>query len=53
MKPLAVITGVGPGTGAAMARRFHAGGHQVRLTAANAQPRPLPCTRAWLIQTMP
>jgi NAD(P)-dependent dehydrogenase (short-subunit alcohol dehydrogenase family) len=53
VKPLAVITGVGPGTAAAMARHFHAGGYQVRLTAANAQSRPLPCARAWLIQTMP
>jgi NAD(P)-dependent dehydrogenase (short-subunit alcohol dehydrogenase family) len=35
MKPLAIITGVGPGTGAAMARRFHAGGYQVAMIARN------------------
>ena len=33
MKPLAIITGVGPGTGAALARRFDAGGYRVALLA--------------------
>lgn len=33
MTKLAVITGVGPGTGAAMARRFHAGGYSVAMLA--------------------
>jgi NAD(P)-dependent dehydrogenase (short-subunit alcohol dehydrogenase family) len=37
MKPLAIITGVGPGTGAAMARRFHAGGYQVAMIARNGE----------------
>jgi NAD(P)-dependent dehydrogenase (short-subunit alcohol dehydrogenase family) len=36
MKPLAVISGVGPGTGAALARRFHAGGHRVAMLARTA-----------------
>lgn len=33
MKPLAIITGVGPGTGSAMVRRFAAGGYQVAMIA--------------------
>ena len=37
MKPLAIITGVGPGTGAAMARRFHNGGYRVAMIARNAE----------------
>jgi NAD(P)-dependent dehydrogenase (short-subunit alcohol dehydrogenase family) len=37
MKPLAIITGVGPGTGTAMARRFSAGGYQVAMVARNAE----------------
>src|SRR5215468_2153591 len=36
MKPLAIITGVGPGTGASMARRFHAGGYRIAMIARNA-----------------
>ena len=36
MKPLAIVTGVGPGTGAAMARRFHAGGYRVAMIARTA-----------------
>src|SRR5271165_248795 len=36
MKPLAIITGVGPGTGSAMARRFSEGGYQVAMIARNA-----------------
>ena len=36
MKPLAIVTGVGPGTGAAMVRRFGAGGYQVAMIARNA-----------------
>jgi NAD(P)-dependent dehydrogenase (short-subunit alcohol dehydrogenase family) len=32
---IAVITGVGPGTGAAMARRFAAGGYKVAMLARN------------------
>ena len=34
-KPLAIITGVGPGTGAAIARRFHVGGYRVAMIARN------------------
>jgi NAD(P)-dependent dehydrogenase (short-subunit alcohol dehydrogenase family) len=33
MKPLAIITGVGPGTGSALVRRFIAGGYQVAMIA--------------------
>lgn len=36
MKPLAVVTGVGPGTGASVVRRFHEGGYQVAMLARNA-----------------
>ena len=34
--PVALITGVGPGTGAAMARRFAQGGYRVAMLARNA-----------------
>lgn len=33
MKPLAIVTGVGPGTGAALVRRFIKGGYQVAMLA--------------------
>lgn len=36
MKPLAIVTGVGPGTGASIVRRFLAGGYQVAMLARNA-----------------
>lgn len=36
MNPLAIVTGVGPGTGAATARRFHAGGYTVAMLARDA-----------------
>lgn len=36
MKPLAIVTGVGPGVGAATVRRFQAGGYQVAMIARNA-----------------
>lgn len=36
-QPICVITGVGPGTGTALARRFAAGGYQVALLARNAE----------------
>jgi NADP-dependent 3-hydroxy acid dehydrogenase YdfG len=35
-KPLALITGVGPGTGAAVARRFAEGGYRVAMLARDA-----------------
>ena len=35
-KPLALVTGVGPGTGAAIARRFAEGGYRVAMLARNA-----------------
>lgn len=35
-KPVALITGVGPGTGAALARRFADGGHVVAMLARSA-----------------
>jgi NAD(P)-dependent dehydrogenase (short-subunit alcohol dehydrogenase family) len=34
-RPVAVVTGVGPGTGAAMARRFARGGYAVAMLARN------------------
>ncbi len=33
MKPLAIVTGVGPGTGTALVRRFHQGGYRVAMLA--------------------
>jgi NAD(P)-dependent dehydrogenase (short-subunit alcohol dehydrogenase family) len=35
-KPVCVITGVGPGTGSALVRRFAAGGYRVAMLARNA-----------------
>ena len=37
MKPLALVTGVGPGTGAAIARRFAEGGYRVAMLARDAE----------------
>ncbi len=37
MKPLVIITGVGPGTGSAMGRRFHDGGYKVAMLARTAE----------------
>jgi NAD(P)-dependent dehydrogenase (short-subunit alcohol dehydrogenase family) len=37
MNPLVIITGVGPGTGSAMARRFHDGGYTVAMLARTAE----------------
>ncbi|HEX7930300.1 MAG TPA: SDR family NAD(P)-dependent oxidoreductase [Sphingomicrobium sp.] len=36
VKPLALITGVGPGTGSALVRRFAAGGYRVAMLARDA-----------------
>ena len=36
VKPLALVTGVGPGTGASIARRFAQGGYRVAMLARNA-----------------
>ena len=36
-RPLALVTGVGPGTGSAVARRFAAGGYRVAILARNAE----------------
>ena len=36
-EPIAVISGVGPGTGAALARRFAAGGHRVAMLARDGE----------------
>jgi NAD(P)-dependent dehydrogenase (short-subunit alcohol dehydrogenase family) len=36
-QPISVISGVGPGTGSALARRFTAGGHRVAMLARNAE----------------
>ena len=37
VKPVAVVTGVGPGTGAAIARRFAAGGYAVAMLARDRE----------------
>ncbi|MDP3749658.1 MAG: SDR family NAD(P)-dependent oxidoreductase [Phenylobacterium sp.] len=37
MKPLAIVTGVGPGTGAAIARRFAQGGYRVAMLARTVE----------------
>ncbi|HLZ82978.1 MAG TPA: SDR family NAD(P)-dependent oxidoreductase [Caulobacteraceae bacterium] len=36
MTPLAIVTGVGPGTGSAIVRRFQAGGYRVAMLARDA-----------------
>jgi NADP-dependent 3-hydroxy acid dehydrogenase YdfG len=36
LKPLAIVTGVGPGTGAAISRRFASAGYRVAMLARNA-----------------
>lgn len=36
-KPLALVTGVGPGTGAAVVRRFAEGGYRIAMLARNAE----------------
>src|SRR6516165_10796571 len=36
-QPVCVISGVGPGTGSALAQRFAAGGHRVAMLARNAE----------------
>jgi NAD(P)-dependent dehydrogenase (short-subunit alcohol dehydrogenase family) len=36
-EPITLISGVGPGTGAALARRFSAGGHRVAMLARDAE----------------
>lgn len=36
-KPLAIVTGVGPGTGSALVRRFHAGGYRVAMMARDKE----------------
>ena len=52
-QPISVISGVGPGTGSALARRFAAGGHRVAMLARNAErlasiERELPGAKAYL-----
>jgi len=37
MNPLAIITGVGPGAGAALARRFHQGGYRIAMLARDGE----------------
>jgi len=36
-RPVALVTGVGPGTGAAIARRFSAGGYRVAMLARSGE----------------
>jgi NADP-dependent 3-hydroxy acid dehydrogenase YdfG len=50
--PIAVVTGVGPGTGAAVARRFASGGYAVAMLACNSErlsqlAQETPGTRAY------
>ena len=47
--PVAVVTGVGPGTGAAIVRRFARGGYAVAMLAGNAPMTALRLTdpRQW------
>ena len=50
--PVAIVTGVGPGTGAAIARRFASGGYAVAMLARNrerlaALAREVPNSRAY------
>jgi NAD(P)-dependent dehydrogenase (short-subunit alcohol dehydrogenase family) len=51
-QPLCVISGVGPGAGSALARRFAEGGHRVAMMARNAErlvqlERGIPGTKAY------
>lgn len=52
-EPVCVVSGVGPGTGSALVRRFAAGGQRVAMLARNAErlaalERELPDTKAYL-----
>lgn len=52
-EPVCVITGVGPGTGSALVRRFAAGGHRIAMLARSAErlaelEAELPGTRAYV-----
>ena len=42
-QPICVVTGVGPGTGTALARRFANGGYRVAMLARSAQRRRARC----------
>ncbi len=51
--PVALVTGVGPGTGAAIARRLAAGGYAVAMLARNGErlaalAREIPASRAYV-----
>src|SRR5215472_11905783 len=51
-QPVCIISGVGPGTGSALARRFAAGGHSVAMLARDAErlarlEREIPGTKAY------
>ena len=51
-KPVVIVTGVGPGTGAAIARRFAQGGYAVAMLARNRErltllEREIPSARAY------
>jgi NAD(P)-dependent dehydrogenase (short-subunit alcohol dehydrogenase family) len=52
-QPVCVVTGVGPGTGAALARRFATGGYRVAMMARDAErlaqlEREIPASRAYV-----
>ena len=45
-RPLAVVTGVGPGTGSAIVRRLSAGGYGIAMLARNRERIQRPLVRA-------
>lgn len=52
--PVAVITGVGPGTGAALARRFAGGGYAVAMFArTKSRPDALESSWSFLAEVRP
>ena len=56
-KPVALITGVGPGTGSALVRRFAADGYRVAMLARNADrlaalEAELPDARAYICDVL-
>ena len=56
--PVCVISGVGPGTGSALARRFARGGYRVAMLARNAErlntlEQPSPVQGAGLGKAVP
>jgi NADP-dependent 3-hydroxy acid dehydrogenase YdfG len=53
IEPVCVISGVGPGTGSALVRRFAAGGYRIAMLARNAErlaalAGQVPCAKAYV-----